>query len=104
MRGGVAQAGKREKTTADGRPVTWADVGLDDLRDGDTEQGFLLRYAIATPGVTTIIAGTANPDHVRENAVAARRGPLPDDVYAEAQRRLDHAGITTAVIPAGSAS
>lgn len=102
VRGGVAQGGKRQKTTADGRPITWSEVGLDDLRDGDTEQGFLLRYAITTPGVTTIIAGTANPEHVRANAAAARRGPLPDDVYAEAQRRLDDAGITTAVIPAGS--
>lgn len=102
VRGGVAQAGKREKTTADGRTVTWADTGLEELRDSDTEQDFLVRYAIATPGVTTIIAGTANPDHVRDNVRAARRGPLSDDVYAEAQRRLDDAGITTAVIPAGS--
>jgi aryl-alcohol dehydrogenase-like predicted oxidoreductase len=100
VRGGVAQAGKRAKTTADGRPVTWTDTGLDALRDGDTEQGFLLRYAITTPGVTTVIAGTADPGHVRENARAARRGPLPADVYTEAQRRLDAAGITSAVIPA----
>ncbi|MGA5539374.1 aldo/keto reductase [Mycolicibacterium nivoides] len=102
VRGGVAQAGKREKTTVDGRPVTWADTGLDELRDQDSQQGFLLRYAITTPGVTTVIAGTADPDHVRQNAVAARRGPLPADVYAEARRRLDDAGITTAVIPADS--
>ncbi len=61
---------------------------------------FLLRYAISTPGVSTIIAGTANPEHVRANAEAARRGPSPDDVYAEARRRLDDAGITSAVIPA----
>jgi aryl-alcohol dehydrogenase-like predicted oxidoreductase len=99
VRGGVAQAGKREKTTADGRPVTWADTGLDELRDGDTTQGFLLRYAITTPGVTTVIAGTANPDHLRDNAKAARRGALPGDVYAEARRRLDDAGITSALIP-----
>ncbi|MGV9796901.1 aldo/keto reductase [Mycobacterium sp. NPDC003449] len=104
VRGGVAQAGKRQKTTADGRTVTWADTGLDELRDGDTEQGFLLRYAISTPGVTTIIAGTADPDHVRDNVAAARRGRLPDDLYAEAQRRLDDAGITPAVIPASLAT
>jgi aryl-alcohol dehydrogenase-like predicted oxidoreductase len=99
VRGGVAQAGKRAKTTLDGRPIGWADTGLEELRGEDTEQGFLLRYAISTPGVTTIIAGTANPDHVRANAAAARRGPLPDDVYAEARRRLDRAGITSALIP-----
>lgn len=99
VRGGVAQAGKREKRTPDGRLVTWANTGLDDLRDDETEQGFLLRYAISAPGVTTIIAGTANPEHVRDNARAARRGALPADVFAEAQRRLDDAGISTALIP-----
>ncbi len=100
VRGGVAQGGKREKKAADGRPVTWADTGLDELREGDSEHGFLLRFAISTPGVTTVIAGTADPAHVRANAVAARRGPLPHDVYAEARRRLDDAGITSAVIAA----
>lgn len=99
VRGGVAQAGKREKKNASGQPVTWADTGLDELRDGDTEHGFLLRYAISTPGVTTIIAGTADPAHVRANAAAARRGALDADVYAEARRRLNNAGITSAVIP-----
>jgi aryl-alcohol dehydrogenase-like predicted oxidoreductase len=104
VRGGVAQAGKREKKTPDGRTITWADTGLEELRDGDTEQAFLLRYAISTPGVTTIIAGTADPDHVRDNAEAVRRGPLSADVYAEAQRRLDDAGITSALIPGAVAT
>lgn len=102
VRGGVAQGGKREKTTADGRPITWADTNLDDLRDGESQHEFLLRYAISTPGVTTVIAGTANPKHVRANAEAARRGPLAPDVYAEARRRLDDAGITSAVIAASA--
>lgn len=100
VRGGVAQGGKREKTTVDGRPVTWVDTGLDGLLDGDSRHGFLLRFAISTPGVTTVIAGTADPDHVRANAAAARRGALPADVYGEARRRLDDAGITSAVIAA----
>ena len=99
VRGGVAQGGRRAKQTSDGRPVTWADTGLDELRDGDSEQDFLLRYAITTPGVTTVIVGTANPEHVRANARAARRGPLPDEIYAEARRRLDLAGITPAPRP-----
>ena len=98
VRGGVAQGGKREKTTADGRPVTWDETGLDELRDGDSRHGFLLRYAITTPGVTTVIAGTADPGHVRDNVAAARRGVLDEDVYAEARRRLDAAGVSSAVI------
>ncbi|MGU3502132.1 aldo/keto reductase [Mycobacterium sp. C31M] len=100
VRGGVAQAGKREKVTADGRPIIWADIGLDDLRHGDSVQGFLLRYAISTPGVTTVIVGSANPDHVRDNVRAAQRGALGADVLAETRRRLAVAGITSALIPA----
>lgn len=100
VRGGVAQGGKREKRAADGRAIAWADTGLDELRDGETEHGFLLRYALSTQGVTTIIAGSADPAHVRANADAARRGPLTPEVYAEARRRLDDAGITSAVISA----
>lgn len=99
VRGGVAQGGKRAKQTTDGRPLTWAGTGLDELRDGDTVSGFLLRYALTTPGVSTVIVGTADPSHVRANVAAARRGVLPADVYAEAQQRLDAAGLTTEADP-----
>lgn len=34
---------------------------------------------------------------------AARRGALPDDVFAQAQRRLDDAGITPALISGAAA-
>lgn len=98
VRGGVAQGGKRAKRAADGGAVTWEDTGLDELRDGDTVQGFLLRFAIGTPGVTTVIVGTADPAHLADNARAARRGPLTPDVHAEAVLRLERAGIRPAVI------
>jgi hypothetical protein len=39
--------------------------------------------------MSTNIVGTKNPAHLRQNIVAAARGPLPADVYAEAKRRLD---------------
>jgi aryl-alcohol dehydrogenase-like predicted oxidoreductase len=99
VRGGVAQGGKRPKAKRDGTPVSWPDVGLDDLRDGESVEGFLLRFAISNPAVTTVIAGTASPGHLHANAAAARRGPLPDDVYTEALRRLDAAGATPAPLP-----
>jgi aryl-alcohol dehydrogenase-like predicted oxidoreductase len=41
--------------------------------------------------MTTTIVGTANLDHLRANVTAARQGPLPPDVYAEAKRRLSTA-------------
>jgi aryl-alcohol dehydrogenase-like predicted oxidoreductase len=50
---------------------------------------FTLRFTLSHPGLSTTIVGTKNPDHLRDNLEAARRGPLPDDVLAEAKRRLD---------------
>ena len=56
----------------------------------------MLRYTLAHPDVHTIIAGTLNPNHLAENVATAHRGALPPDTYAEAKRRLDHAGESPA--------
>lgn len=99
VRGGIAQGGNRAKATRDGGSITWADAGLDDLLEpGETPQSFLLRYTLTTPGVSTVIAGTADPAHVLDNVRAAQRGNLPDDVYTQARTRLDHLGV--APVPA----
>jgi aryl-alcohol dehydrogenase-like predicted oxidoreductase len=49
---------------------------------------FILRFTLSHQGVSSAIVGTSNPGHLRSNVAAASRGPLPDDVYAEAKRRL----------------
>ena len=41
--------------------------------------------------MSTNIVGTKNPQHLRENVEAARRGKLAPDVYAQAKRRLSEA-------------
>lgn len=94
VRGGTARAA-RAKRTADSRHASSADLAVDDLLDGDNLQGFLLRFVMTRAEVSTVIVGTASPEHVRENAKAAARGGLSEDVYAEAQRRLDIAGFRT---------
>lgn len=38
---------------------------------------FFLKWAMAHPAVTTVLCGTANPDHISDN-VQAMTGPLPD--------------------------
>jgi len=40
------------------------------------------------PSWHNTIVGTANLEHLAANLAAARKGPLPPDVYAEARRRL----------------
>jgi len=37
-----------------------------------------LRFAAFSPGVGTVIVGTADPEHLREAAAALARGPLPE--------------------------
>ena len=53
-----------------------------------TRLEFTLRYTLAHPGLDTTIVGTANAAHLRDNLATACRGPLPDDVVHEVQRRL----------------
>lgn len=68
------------------------------VEDGDATSSFMLRFALSHPGIHTVIVGTTNVDHLRENVQAALAGPLPDDLYAEARRRLDAAGETSAAV------
>lgn len=48
----------------------------------------MLRYTLANPNMHTTIAGTADLDHLADNLRTAELGPLPPDVYAQAQWRL----------------
>lgn len=92
IRGGVAKGGPR---TDRPRNVwqAWEAARLDELLDpGQSRVEFVLRFTLAHPGLSTIIVGTASVDHLTANVANALRGPLPDDVYREAQRRLDAAG------------
>lgn len=103
IRGGVAKglpqppppsaaqpAGYRE--AFDRRKERFASAAIDDLLDGETEAQFLLRYTLSHPDLHTTIVGTANPAHLAANVEAAARGPLPPDVYREAQRRFSKTG------------
>jgi aryl-alcohol dehydrogenase-like predicted oxidoreductase len=94
IRGGVARG---ETGVGLGNQDRWAkfeEAGLDDLREqGEARTAFLLRYTLSHPHVDTTIVGTLYPEHLRENIAAAQRGPLPQDTYEEAKRRLERAGV-----------
>jgi aryl-alcohol dehydrogenase-like predicted oxidoreductase len=75
------------------RWATWKKAGLDDLlEEGESRTSFILRYTLSHPDLSTTIVGTKNPEHLAENLRAAQAGPLPDDVYEEAKKRLLQAG------------
>ncbi len=90
VRGGVARGEPGSGLGSTDRWAAWDAANLDELlEDGETRTGFLLRFTNSHPGMTTNIAGTKNPDHLRDNVAAASRGPLPQATYEEAKRRLD---------------
>ena len=60
---------------------------------GESKSAFLVRFALNHAGLSTMIIGTKNTDHLTANIQAASKGKLPDDVYREAQQRLDAVGI-----------
>lgn len=70
----------------------WEGANLDDLMEGMSSMEFMLRFTISHPHMSTTIVGTANAEHLAGNVEAARKGPLPDDIYQEALRRLDSVG------------
>jgi len=83
----------------DNYDALFAQANLQELCEpGETQHDFLIRFALNHPGLSTMIIGSKNADHIVANVQAAQKGKLPDDVYEEAKRRLDAAGIVAGVL------
>lgn len=80
----VQPIGLREEAARD----RWEAADLDPLLDGMSRHEFILRFTLSHPAMSSTIVGTSNPEHLRSNVEIAQRGPLPDDLYAQARRRL----------------
>lgn len=102
IRGGVAKGEPGEGAGPEGRTFSsggkrwdaFEEAKLDELREeGESRTTFLLRFTMSHPHAHTIIVGTQNPDHLKENVAVAEKGPLSPDVYAEAKRRLKSIGL-----------
>jgi aryl-alcohol dehydrogenase-like predicted oxidoreductase len=70
----------------------WQAATLDELLDGMDPIEFMLRFTLSHPDADTVIVGTKNPEHLRANAAYVSKGALPEDLLAEAKRRLREAG------------
>jgi aryl-alcohol dehydrogenase-like predicted oxidoreductase len=93
VRGGVARGEPGEGVGSRDRWDTFEQAGLDELRAAEESRtAFLLRYTLSHPYCHTTIVGTMNPAHLQENIRIAEKGSLPEDVYAEAKRRLSQVG------------
>ncbi|MDD9268549.1 aldo/keto reductase [Paenibacillus sp. GCM10023248] len=89
VRGGVCKGETNGGRELPDRWAVWENAGLDDLLDvGESRTGFLLRYTLSHPDMSTTIVGTKNPSHLADNLRMVEKGPLSTDVYEEARRRL----------------
>ena len=95
-KGAAAEDKRRANPVAGNRWDAWERAGLGELAEGMAPMEFILRFTASHPQMTTNIVGTVNPDHLAQNVRAQEAGPLPDDLYQEAKRRLDEAGATPA--------
>jgi aryl-alcohol dehydrogenase-like predicted oxidoreductase len=102
IRGGVARGAPApdhdvEQKAAFWRPFSeqrrdlWERARLDELLGGASRMEFLLRFALGHRDLHTTIVGTAKLAHLEANVAAAAKGPLPEDLRAEAVRRLERA-------------
>ena len=91
IRGGVAKGDPEGGGHGGNSWALWDKANLNELLEGMTRTQFMLRYTISNPSMHTTIVGTANAEHLADNLRTAELGPLPADVYAEAQRRLAEA-------------
>ncbi len=89
VRGGIAQGGPDAEIQRPKLNTIWEQARLDEmLQPGMSRAELLLRCTLSQPGCHSTIVGTCNPDHLQENLRSAERGPLPEDVLAEIQRRV----------------
>ena len=70
------------------RQGLWERAKLDEVVEGESRTGFLLRFVLGHEELHTTIVGTRNPEHLASNVAAARRGPLPPEVRSEVERRI----------------
>ncbi len=52
-------------------------------RDGQTLAQGALRFCLSNDVVSTVIVGSTNPEHVRDNARVSDKGPLDEETIAE---------------------
>ena len=99
IRGGAARGAASEEKNWRTGPLTqdpgvgqrnWQTSGIDALlaEAGIPAMEFILRFTLSHPGLSTTIVGTSSIDHLKGNIAVAAKGPLPEDLYEEAKRRL----------------
>ncbi|TDC52813.1 aldo/keto reductase [Jiangella ureilytica] len=89
VRSGAGRVLPRPAGQADGGRQSYAEAwrrsGLDGLRGAMPPIELLLRHLLSRPDVSTVLIGSTDVAHVRENVAAAQRGGLPAGLYQAVQ-------------------
>ena len=89
VRGGVAHGGPDAEIERPLLNQVWDESKLDELvPPNNTKAQFILRHTLSSPHASTVIVGTCNPAHMRENLSAVESGPLPDALVEEVNCRV----------------
>ncbi len=88
IRGGIGKGGPEADQPGKKQADVWKNAKLEELLDGMSPAELVLRYTLSHPHCHTTIVGTLSPDHMAANLAAAEKGPLPEDIYQEVQRRV----------------
>ncbi|MDB5510077.1 MAG: yqkF [Hyphomicrobiales bacterium] len=79
--------------TADGEVrELWERAELDALLGGMSRIEFMIRFVLSNPDVDVALVGTTNPAHLAADIEFAARGPLDEDLYCTARKRIAEAG------------
>lgn len=72
-----ARAVKESPTLA----AAWQGSGMSEALGGMSPMEFTLRFSLNNPGVSGVLVGTTDLDHLESNVAAMSKGPLPEDLY-----------------------
>jgi aryl-alcohol dehydrogenase-like predicted oxidoreductase len=79
--------------TADGEVrELWERAELDALLGGMSRIEFMIRFVLSNPDVDVALVGTTNPAHLAADIEFAAKGPLEEDLYCTARKRIAEAG------------
>jgi aryl-alcohol dehydrogenase-like predicted oxidoreductase len=92
IRGGIAHGGPDAVIQRPTLNDVWTKAKLDELLPAGMKRAeLILRFTISHPHCHTVIVGTCDADHLRENVDAVSKGPLPAQLYEEIRTRVSKA-------------
>ncbi len=89
IRGGIAKGGPDTAEPKREFVDLYRAARLEELTGEEFDSGdLILRYTITHSHCDTVIVGTINQEHLGDNVEAIEKGPLPQELYEEIEKRI----------------